>query len=61
MWAGDIRSWYEKAAVLPMLLPTITYGFAIIYSFGNAGAADEAVRETDCLISMDLTGFCWAM
>ena len=27
----------EKAAVLPMLLPTITYGFAIIYSFGNEG------------------------
>ena len=24
-------------AVLPMLLPTITYGFAIIYSFGNEG------------------------
>ena len=23
--------------VLPMLLPTITYGFAIIYSFGNEG------------------------
>ena len=27
----------EKAAVLPMLLPTITYGFAIIYSFRNEG------------------------
>ena len=26
-----------KAAVLPMLLPTITYGFAIIYSFGKQG------------------------
>ena len=24
-------------AVLPMLLPTITYGFAIIYSFGKQG------------------------
>ena len=24
-------------AVLPMLLPTITYGFAIIYSFGKEG------------------------
>lgn len=24
-------------AVLPMLLPTITYGFAIIYSFGRQG------------------------
>lgn len=26
-----------RAAVLPMLLPTITYGFAIIYSFGKQG------------------------
>lgn len=26
-----------KAAQLPMLLPTITYGFAIIYSFGKQG------------------------
>ncbi len=25
------------AATLPMLIPTITYGFAIIYSFGNQG------------------------
>ena len=25
------------AAVLPMLLPTITYGFAIMYSFGKEG------------------------
>lgn len=25
----------EKAAVLPMFLPTLTYGFAIIYSFGK--------------------------
>ncbi len=27
----------SKAAILPMLLPTITYGFAIIYSFGKQG------------------------
>ena len=27
----------QKIAVLPMLLPTITYGFAIIYSFGKQG------------------------
>ena len=27
----------ERVAVLPMLLPTITYGFAIIYSFGKQG------------------------
>ena len=27
----------SKAAILPMLFPTITYGFAIIYSFGKQG------------------------
>lgn len=27
----------EKAAVLPIFLPTLTYGFAIIYSFGKQG------------------------
>ena len=27
----------ERTAVLPMLLPTITYGFAIIYSFRQGG------------------------
>lgn len=27
----------EKAAVLPMFPPTLTYGFAIIYSFGKQG------------------------
>ena len=27
----------EKAALLPMFLPTLTYGFAIIYSFGKQG------------------------
>lgn len=27
----------SKAAILPILLPTITYGFAIIYSFGKQG------------------------
>ena len=31
------KTWITKAAVLPMLLPTITYGFAIIYSFGKQG------------------------
>lgn len=31
------KSLISKAAVLPMLLPTITYGFAIIYSFGKQG------------------------
>lgn len=31
------KSFLRGAAVLPMLLPTITYGFAIIYSFGKQG------------------------
>lgn len=35
---GQRYKWLiTKAAVLPMLLPTITYGFAIIYSFGKQG------------------------
>lgn len=37
----NVPGWYKSAvssiAVLPMLLPTITYGFAIIYSFGRQG------------------------
>ncbi|NCB92418.1 MAG: extracellular solute-binding protein [Clostridia bacterium] len=32
-----IKKFIRAAAVLPMLLPTITYGFAIIYSFGKQG------------------------
>ena len=31
------KSFIQKATMLPMLLPTITYGFAIIYSFGKQG------------------------
>lgn len=31
------KAFISRAAVLPMLLPTITYGFAIIYSFGKQG------------------------
>lgn len=31
------KSLIGKIAVLPMLLPTITYGFAIMYSFGKQG------------------------
>lgn len=34
---GRYKSIIGKVAVLPMLLPTITYGFAIIYSFGKQG------------------------
>lgn len=37
----NIPTWMKKVtrtmAVFPMLLPTITYGFAIIYSFGKNG------------------------
>ncbi|MGC4018472.1 MAG: ABC transporter permease subunit [Muricomes sp.] len=32
-----VKKGIEVLAVLPMLLPTITYGFAIIYSFGKQG------------------------
>lgn len=32
-----IKSTIKTLGVLPMLLPTITYGFAIIYSFGKQG------------------------
>ena len=37
----SLPGWFKKlvrsVTVLPMLLPTITYGFAIIYSFGKQG------------------------
>lgn len=32
-----IKKYISTGAMLPMLLPTITYGFAIIYSFGKQG------------------------
>ena len=32
-----------KAAVIPMLIPTITYGFAIIYTFGKQGLLTRLV------------------
>lgn len=34
---GGYKNFIKKGAVLPMLLPTITYGFAVIYSFGKQG------------------------
>lgn len=34
---GIFKKGLKAAAVLPMLLPTITYGFAILYSFGKEG------------------------
>ncbi len=39
------KSLIEKIAVLPMLLPTITYGFAIIYSFGKQGLITKLVGK----------------
>ena len=35
--SGRAKSLIRGAALLPMLLPTITYGFSIIYSFGKQG------------------------
>lgn len=35
--AAPLKKLIRGGAVLPMLLPTITYGFAIIYSFGKQG------------------------
>ena len=32
-----VKTIIRGGAVLPMLLPTITYGFAIIYTFGKQG------------------------
>lgn len=37
------KGFIRKAAVVPMLLPTITYGFAIIYSFGKQGLITQIV------------------
>ena len=34
---GPAKKIMRQIALLPMLLPTITYGFAIIYSFGKQG------------------------
>ena len=34
---GFMKKGIHAVAVLPMLLPTLTYGFAIIYSFGKQG------------------------
>ena len=34
---GALSGFVQAVATLPMFLPTITYGFAIIYSFGKQG------------------------
>lgn len=43
----NIPSWSKRilrtCAVFPMLLPTITYGFAVIYSFGKTGLLTKII------------------
>lgn len=34
---AGLKKFFDVIAMLPMFLPTITYGFAIIYSFGRQG------------------------
>lgn len=38
-----LKSLIKTGILIPMLLPTITYGFAIIYSFGNQGLLTKIV------------------
>ncbi|AMQ04667.1 ABC transporter permease subunit [Sporosarcina psychrophila] len=38
-----LKSAIKMGILIPMLLPTITYGFAIIYSFGNQGFITKIV------------------
>ena len=40
---GWVKKLIQGGAVLPMLLPTITYGFAIIYSFGKQGLVTKVL------------------
>ena len=40
---GIFKKIIRAGAVLPMLLPTITYGFAIIYTFGRQGLVTRAL------------------
>lgn len=44
----NIPKWLKNGikvlSVFPMLLPTITYGFAIIYSFGNQGLITQIIN-----------------
>lgn len=35
--SARLKKWIQNIATMPMLLPTITYGFAIIYTFGKQG------------------------
>lgn len=56
----NVPTWMKKVigqgAVLPMLLPTITYGFAIIYSFGKQGLVTKIVGKQ----LFDIYGF-WGL
>ncbi|MFR6185481.1 MAG: hypothetical protein ACLUJG_07960 [Lawsonibacter sp.] len=38
-------AYYRSGHALPMFLPTITYGFAIIYSFGKQGLITQPAGE----------------
>ncbi|MEE6134707.1 MULTISPECIES: ABC transporter permease subunit [Bacillaceae] len=40
-----LKSMIRAGVVIPMLLPTITYGFAIIYSFGNQGLITQILGK----------------
>lgn len=40
---GGLKKIVRYGAVLPMLLPTITYGFAIIYAFGRQGLITKLI------------------
>lgn len=48
------KQFIRRAAVVPMLLPTITYGFAIIYSFGKQGLITKLLGRQ----LFQLYGFC---
>ena len=54
------KGFISKAAILPMLLPTITYGFAIIYSFGKQGLLTQLFGRQLSTFT-DSTGCFWAM
>ena len=53
---GGLKRFIRLAAVIPMLLPTITYGFAIIYSFGKQGLLTRLLGRQ----LFDIYGF-WGM
>lgn len=40
-----IRKFIQIGIMLPMLLPTITYGFVLIYTFGNQGTITQLVGK----------------